>query len=47
MKGHTSKDTRPKNWKKPSKEKAVVAVELKKNEKIIEYGWAVEDLKKR
>jgi hypothetical protein len=44
MKGHTSKDfwtreenkdKRPKNWKKPREEKAIIAVESKKNEKII------------
>jgi hypothetical protein len=43
MKGHTfkdcwtreeNKDKRQKNWRKPSEEKAVIAVESKKNEKI-------------
>jgi hypothetical protein len=47
MKGYTSKDfwtreenkdKKPKNWRKPSKEKTIIAVESKKNEKIIEYG---------
>jgi hypothetical protein len=37
-------DKRPKKWKNPGKEKTIFDVELKKNEKIIEYGWAVEDL---
>jgi hypothetical protein len=30
-----NKDKRPKTWRKPSKEKAVIAVKSKKNEKII------------
>jgi hypothetical protein len=28
----------PKNWKKTNKKIAVISVEIKKNEKIIEYG---------
>jgi hypothetical protein len=53
LRGHTpkdfwtreeNKDKRPKNWRKPSKEKAVIAVESKENEKIFGYGWAFEDL---
>jgi hypothetical protein len=52
MKWHASKDCwtreensdKTKNWRKLSKEKAIIAVESKKNEKIIRYGWAVEDL---
>jgi hypothetical protein len=39
-----NKDKRPNNWWKPSKEKAVIAIKSKKNEKIVEYGWANQDL---
>jgi hypothetical protein len=55
LKGNTSEDfwtreenndKRPKNWGKPSEEKAVIAVKSKKNDKIIEHSWAVEDLEK-
>jgi mRNA degradation ribonuclease J1/J2 len=53
LRGHTSKDCwtreenkdkRPKNWRKPSKEKAIIAVKSKKNENIVKYGWANQDL---
>jgi hypothetical protein len=47
LNGHTSKDfltreeskdKRTESWRKLIEEKAVIAVESKKNEKIIEYG---------
>jgi hypothetical protein len=55
LRGHTTKDCwtreenkhrRSPNWKKPTNEKAAIAIETKKDEKIVKYGWALEDIEK-
>jgi hypothetical protein len=52
IKDHTSKDfwtreekkgKRPTNWKSSSKGKDVIAIESKKTEKIIKYGWVIKN----